>query len=98
MAITFCFQICLACYTTLQMKNSKRSASEINPVVIKIRQFAYAPTINHCLESAVAITLRFQLCSTRYTVLQTKNSVRISSAINSVTMENTDNSLFTNIL
>ena len=34
----------------------------------------------------------FQLCSARYTALQTKNSVRIISAINPVTTENTDDS------
>ena len=50
------------------------------------------PTINYCLESAVAITLRLQPCSARYTALQTKNSVRIASAINPVTTENTDDS------
>ena len=49
-------------------------------------------TINYCLESAAAITLCFQLCSTHYTVLQMKNSVRIVSAISPVTMENTDDS------
>ena len=38
------------------------------------------------------ITLRFQLCSARYTALQTKNSVRIISAISPVTTENTDDS------
>ena len=42
------------------------------------------PTINYCLESAAAITLCFQL--------QIKNSVRIVSAINPVTTENTDDS------
>ena len=50
------------------------------------------PTINYCLKSVVAITLRFQLCSAHYTVLQTKDSVRIVSAINPVTMENADDS------
>ena len=50
------------------------------------------PTINYCFESAAAITLCFQLCSARYTALQMKNSVRIISAINPVSMENTDNS------
>ena len=50
------------------------------------------PTINYCLESAAAITLCFLLCSARYTALQTKNSVRIVSAISPVTTENTDDS------
>ena len=50
------------------------------------------PTINYCLVSAAAITLRFQPCSASYTALQTKNSVRIISAINPVTTENTDDS------
>ena len=38
--------------------------------------------MKYCFESAVAITLRFQLFSARYTALQMKNSVRIISAIN----------------
>ena len=50
------------------------------------------PTINYCLESAATITLHFQLISARYTTLQTKNSVRIVSAINPVTTENMDDS------
>ena len=49
-------------------------------------------TINYCLESAVATTLRFQLCSAFYTVLQMKNSVRIISAISLFTTEKTDDS------
>ena len=48
--------------------------------------------ITNCFESTVAITLQFQLCSARYTALQTKNSVRIISAISPVTTENTDDS------
>ena len=44
---------------------------------------------HYCLESAAAITLRFQLLSARYMALQTKNSIRIVSTINPVTMENT---------
>ena len=54
-----------------------------------------SPTINYCLESAAAIMLRFQLFLVCYTALQTKNSVRIASAINPVTMENTDGCLQT---
>ena len=42
------------------------------------------------LESAVAIMLRFQLCSAHYIALQTKNNVKIASAISPVTTENTD--------
>ena len=45
------------------------------------------PTINYCLVSAAAITLCFELCSARYTALQTKNSVRIISAMSPVTTE-----------
>ena len=37
-------------------------------------------------ESAVAITLHFQLCSAHYTALHTKNN-RNASAINPVTMK-----------
>ena len=50
------------------------------------------PTINYCLVSVAAITLRFQLCSAHYTALQTKNSVRIIPAISPVTTESTDDS------
>ena len=39
-----------------------------------------APAIKYCFKSAVAITLRFQLCSACYTVLQMKNSRRSASA------------------
>ena len=81
--------IYLARYTALQMKNNRRSASA---TIQSPRKYddSHAPTINYHLESAVAITLCFQLCSTCYTALQTKNSVRIVSAISPVTMENTD--------
>ena len=41
--------------------------------------------INYCFESAVAITLHFQLCSASYTAIQMKNSRRSASAINPVT-------------
>ena len=44
------------------------------------------------VESEVAITLRYQLCSAHYTVLQTKNSRRSTSAINPATTKNTDDS------
>ena len=45
-----------------------------------------------CFESAVAIMLHFQICLAHYTALQMKNSVRIISVINPVTMENTSRS------
>ena len=44
-----------------------------------------ATAITCCFESAVAITLHFQLCSARYTALQMKNSRRTASVINLVT-------------
>ena len=44
------------------------------------------------LKGGVSITLRFQLCSARYTVLQTKSSRRSASTINPVTMNNKDDS------
>ena len=40
----------------------------------------HATAITNYFESTVAITLRFQLCSARYTALQTKNSKRSLSA------------------
>ena len=84
-------QLCSAHYTALQTKNSRRSDCN-NPVTEKNMTIHTPSTINYCLESAAAITLHFQLCSAPYTALQTKNSVRIISAINPVTTENTDDS------
>ena len=52
------------------------------------------PTINYCLKNVAAITLCFQLCSAHYTALQMKNSVRIVSAINPVSTENMDDSIY----
>ena len=85
------FQLCSACCTVLQTKNSRRRLQKV-----PLQQSSHhestiraPPTTNYCLESAAAITLRFQLCSAHYKVSQTKNSVRIVSAINPVTMENT---------
>ena len=42
---------------------------------------------NQSLKNEVAITLHLQLCSARYTVLQTKNNMISVSAINPLTME-----------
>ena len=42
-----------------------------------------APAIKNCFKSAVAIILRFQLCSARYTAPQTKNSRNASATIQS---------------
>ena len=56
-------------YTVLQMKNSASTTIQ------KIRRFVKLSITN------LAIALHFQLCSARHTVLQTKNSVRIVSAI-----------------
>ena len=50
-----------------------------------------AQAINYHLKSEVSITLRCQLCSTRYTALQTKNCSKSPSAIKVATMKNTDN-------
>ena len=56
-------------------------------VEVPLQNVLHGPMINYCLENAAAITLHFQLCSARFTVLQVKNSDRIVSAINPVTME-----------
>ena len=45
------------------------------------------PQLYQLLESVVAILLCFQLCSIRYTALQTKSNARSASAINPVTTE-----------
>ena len=50
-------------HSAIQMKNS-RSASA--PIQSPRNTICVSPTINYCLESAAAITLRFQLCSVCY--------------------------------
>ena len=89
------FQLCSACYTALLMKNSRSASATIQSPqkYDDSRAPNYQTTINYCLESAVAIMLRFQLCSALFKALQMKNSVvRIVPAINPVTTENTDDS------
>ena len=50
-----------------------------------------APHLSVTEKSVVAFTLHFKLlCSAHYTALQMKNTMRSISAINPVTMENTD--------
>ena len=49
-AIILRFQLCSAHYTVLQMKNSRRSASAINPVTMEIMD-------NSCLQSREVIML-----------------------------------------
>ena len=90
-AITLHFQLCSARYKVLQVKNSRKSVSATIQSPRKCDD-SCALTIKYCLESAAATTLRFQLFLASYTVLQTKSSVRIVSAINLVIMEKTDNS------
>ena len=46
---------------------------------------------NYRLKSEVSITLRCQLCSTRYTAVQMKNCLKSTSAIKIATMTNMDN-------
>ena len=50
----------------------------------------HAPAANYRLKSEVSITLRCQLCSTRYTALLIKNCSKSTSAIKVATMTNTD--------
>ena len=87
--VMLCFQLCSARYTVLQTKNSRKVPLQESSH-LKNTTICTLPTINYCLKSAVAITLRFRLCSARYAALQTKNSVRIVSAISPFTTENTD--------
>ena len=70
-------------------ENSRRSASTINPVNIKMCFNLHTSTINYSLESAVAITLCFQFCSACYTAYK---HTRSASAINPVTTKNIDDS------
>ena len=78
-------------HTALQMKNSRRlqEVSQQQSSHHKNMTIRVPSTINYCLKSAAA---RFQLCSACYKASQTRNGVRIVSAINPVTMENTDES------
>ena len=82
-AIALRFQLCSGFYTVLQTKTVEEVPSPRKYDVSR------ALTISYCLESVAAITLCFLA---HYTALQMKNSVRIISAINPVTTENTDNS------
>ena len=91
-AITLRLQLCSAHYTALQTKNSKRSPSA---TIQSPQKYDDSRAPNYQLlprKCSGYIMLRFQLCSARYTALQTKNSVRIISVISPVTTENTDDS------
>ena len=46
--------------------------------------------INYRLKSELSITLRCQLCSTRYTAVRIKNCLKSTSAIKIATMKNTN--------
>ena len=56
----------------------------------KERNSIAPPPTNYHLKSEVSITLRCQLCSTRYTVLRIKNCLKNTSAIKVATMKNTN--------
>ena len=70
------------------MKNGKRSAPAINPVIMKIQTISAPQLLISDAKVEVAIMLHFQLCS----VHSMKKSKGSTSAINPVTMEITDNS------
>ena len=61
-----------------QMKNSRRSASAINPVTKKNKDNLHSPT-NSKVE--VAITLRFQLCSTQNNRRSSSQSIQFPGKI-----------------
>ena len=48
------------------------------------------PAIDYHLKSEISITLRCQLCSTRYTALQIKNCSKSTFKIKIATMKNTN--------
>ena len=80
-----CFQLYPACCTVLQMKNSRRNASAINPATMKNMDDTCIPTIIITnLKSEVAFTLCFHLFTAHYTAFED------SAAISQVTMKNTD--------
>ena len=63
----------------------------LQPCIPKERNGAARPSyINYHLKSEVSITLRCQLCSTRYTAVRIKNCLKSPSAIKIATMTNTD--------
>ena len=86
-AITLPFQLCSARYTVPQMKNNRRSASATIQSPRKYDSSApnYQLLPRKCSRHYVSVSAIFN-------PLQTKNSVRIISAINPVTTENTDDS------
>ena len=60
-----------------------------NPCISK-EMVPHPSYINYCLKSEVSITLCCRLCSTRYTAVRIKNCSKSTSAIKTVTMNNTD--------
>ena len=80
-AITLCFQLCSPRYTALQKKNSRRSAF----VTIQLATTIRAPPCNYQLLPRKC-SGHYTSLSAIFSPLQMKNSVRISSAINPVTM------------
>ena len=80
------FQLYSAQYTALQMKNSRRSTSAINPVATKDMDDLHAPTINYWLKSDG----HYALLSSHHTALQTKNSEHLCNQ--SSQHKNMDNS------
>ena len=51
---------------------------------------AHPSYINYCLKSEASITLRCQLCSTRYTAVRIKNCLKSTSAIKIATIKDMD--------
>ena len=68
-AITLCFQLCSAQSTELQTKTVEEVPLQ-QSIHLENTTIRVPPTIDYCLKSTAAITLRFQLCSARYTVLE----------------------------
>ena len=89
-AVELHFQLCSACYTALQTKNSRRSASAINAVTTKVIWTIYTSQLS-LTDSKEKWSLCFAF-SYVYTVLQMKNSRGGASTINPGTIQNTDNS------
>ena len=84
--MTFCF-ISSFFPPTLQMKNSARNTSALNPVTTNGILILMKLNTHPDYRLLGSEQLHFQVCSTLYTELQTKNSMRRASAINPEIMD-----------
>ena len=77
-------------HTALRINNCSKSTPAIHVYRIKRKKWPRPSYINYHLKSQVSITLRCQLCSTHYKVVQIKNCSKSTSAIKAATTKSTN--------